>query len=115
MTEDYFVGIYDPIDVRRNVLESSKEIVKSIQAFERVESIREEKLRYVRDMKKVMAELNLLVSKLAEKLPKAKLRKALAASNIPVVNEHLQSRFSNELERLEDQLKLVEKELSTFK
>jgi hypothetical protein len=111
MPEDYFVGIYDPIDVRRNVLESSKEIVKSIQVFERVESIREEKLKTVREMKKIMAELELLVVKLSERLPKAKLRKAIRdfEPHKPIRN------YASEFEKLEEQLKLVEKELAAFK
>lgn len=117
MAESYFVGIYDPIDVRRNILESSKEIVKSLQSFEKIESIREEKLKTIKDMKKIMAELELLISKLADKLPKTKLRKAIekTADNLQKNTAPTPGRFSSELEKLESQLRLVEKELSSFK
>ena len=43
--KDFFVGIYDPQDVRRNVLESSKEVVNSLQSHDSLKSIRRNKLK----------------------------------------------------------------------
>jgi len=116
--EDYFVGIYDPLDVRRNLLESSKEIIKSLQAFDKVESVREEKLKLFKEMRRVMAELDLLVSKLKTKLPKSYLRKAVEKNNVSSLRKiqyPANKKFSSELERLEQELRNVERELSSMK
>jgi len=56
--KDYFVGIYDPLDVRRNILESSKELIKSLEGVEDLNKIRLQKLRKYKEMKMVMNELN---------------------------------------------------------
>jgi hypothetical protein len=112
--EKFFVGIYDPLDVRRNLLESSKEVVKAMQAFETIEKTREEKLKLFREMNFIMKELDVLVTKLKARLPKSHLRKALdepVKRKVPRVS----SKFSSELEKLEEQLKMIERELSVMK
>jgi len=105
--KDFFVGIYDPADVRRNLLESSKEVVKSLQAYEKLHVIRTQKLKRFKDMKKVMNELDMLIEKLNEKLPKSHLRTAI---DVP----QTRTNFSSELQKLEEQLSAVEKELSSM-
>ena len=42
--KDFFVGIHEPSDIRRNVLESSKDVVNSMQTNEILKQIRKEKL-----------------------------------------------------------------------
>ena len=64
MKDDFFVGIYDPIDVRRNILESSKEIVKSLQSHNALKILREEKLKQYKMMRQVMSELDMLMGRL---------------------------------------------------
>lgn len=109
--EDFFVGVYDPIDVRRNLLEGSKEVVKSLQSYDKLEQIRNKKLAYFKEMRIVMSELDLLVGNLKTKLPKSNLRKAVDRPH----PESSTTSFVGELAKLEEQLKTVEKELSTFK
>ena len=121
-TEGFFVGIYDPLDIRRNILESSKELIKSLEAYERLEKIRESKLRYFAQMRKTMKELELLASKLKERMPKSNIRKTIEPiSQTPNISlsqttkKQPQMRtesFSSELQNLEQELKNVEKELS---
>jgi len=111
MAENYFVGIYDPVDVRRNLLESSKEAVESLQSFTKLEDIRKKKIRHVREMKIIMEELDLLVGKLREKLPKSHLRNTLDISDKPKQGA---VKFTSELERLESQLNELESELSAI-
>jgi hypothetical protein len=120
-SDGFFVGIYDPLDIRRNILESSKELIKSLEAYDRLEKIRETKLKYFSHMRKTMKELELLSSKLKEKMPKSNIRKPLdTVSSAPVfVNQATKKQepfreesFSNELSNLEQELKNVEKTLS---
>jgi hypothetical protein len=116
--DDYFVGIYEPLDVRRNLLESSKEIIKSLQANENLQRTREMKLRLYREMKRIMEELDLLISKLSKRLPKSGLRKALENDSKKISHRVIQvnnPKFNSELEKLEQQLRNVEKDLSSFK
>jgi len=115
--DNFFVGIYDPVDVRRNLLESSKEIIKSLQSVERLESIRNEKLKLFRKKKELMNELDILVSKLRDRLPKAYLRKALDNKELLASKPLYTSKqkFSSELEKLEQELRNVETELSSLK
>ena len=108
--DSFFVGIYNPEDARRNILESSRELVKSLQSYDKLNNVREQKLLLFKEMKTVMEELDLLVGKLKTKLPRSHLRK---------VHEHVSADFKNvnpkfvsELEKLEEQLSSIESELS---
>ncbi|MEK6916315.1 MAG: hypothetical protein AABW92_01095 [Nanoarchaeota archaeon] len=66
---DFYVGIYEPQDIRRNVLESSRELVSTIQSKRNLDSIRHAKMREYENMRRLMDELNFLLSKLKTKLP----------------------------------------------
>jgi len=117
--KDFFVGIYDPLDVRRNLLESSREILKSLKTFTDVSEIRKNKLKLYKKMKSVMEELNLLVTKLDKKLPESHLRKKIektVSSPVYVAKEKSKKEgLVNELDKLESQLSEVERELSELK
>ena len=122
--DDYFVGVYDPIDVRRNLLENSKELIRSLQSSDALLKIRHQKIRVYRETKEVMSELDLLITKLKSKLPKTHLRKAIEKKR-PKRGVSLRSstdqtsdsreRFISELKKLELEMKNIEKEISTFK
>jgi hypothetical protein len=117
MAEDYFIGVYEPLDVRRNILESSKQIIKSLECHEKIEKIRNEKIKRLKEMDSIMSELGMLSSKLKQRMPKANFRKA----NLEKKEEgeedhgHTGTKFSKDLKKLEEQLKDIEKELSLFK
>jgi 23S rRNA-/tRNA-specific pseudouridylate synthase len=110
--EDFFVGVYDPVDVRRNVLESSKEIIKSLQTYDSLKKTRVTKLELYNQMNRIMKELDLLVGKMQKKLPKSHLRKAIETGK--VTRNSKNEKLPAELEKLQDQLKAVEKELSSL-
>ena len=119
MEDDYFIGIYDPLDVRRNVLESSKHIIKSLECHDKIEKIRLEKVKSLKEMKKVMSELEMLSSRLKHRMPKSNIRKIDPEKDSDedsgADHGHVKTKFSHELKRLEEQLKGIEKELSVFK
>jgi len=123
MKDDFFVGVYDPIDVRRNLLENSKELIKSLNAFDSLIKIRHQKVKVYRETKEVMTELDLLISKLKTKLPKAHLRKAIEKKRPKpmsrTVSTNLKSdskeKFISELKNLEREMKNIEKEISAFR
>ena len=122
--DDFFVGVYDPIDVRRNLLENSKELIKSLQSFDTLLNVRHQKVKTYRETKEVMTELDLLITKLKTKLPKAHLRKAIEkkrpkrimSTRIPTeLKSDSRQRFISELKKLEQEMKTIEKEISAFK
>ncbi len=117
MKDDYFVGIYDPLDVRRNILESSKHIIKSLECHDTLDKLRNEKVKTLREMRKIMSELELLSSKLKQGMPKTTIRKSEPRDKEEETDEHDHgnTKFSQELKRLEAQLKGIEKDLSVFK
>jgi len=106
MKDDFFVGIYDPLDVRRNLLESSKEIVKSLQSHDTLARIRKDKLRYYEEMRNIMDELTFLTTKLKEKLPQSHLREKVPIGvkirNVP----------NEEMNELENEFRKIEKEFN---
>ena len=110
--QDVYVGVYDPVDIRRNLLESSKEVIKSLQSFESLTKKREAKIEIYKEMKKVMKELDLLMSRLQKRLPKSYLRKT-AYSSKPLISTYVG--FVKELEDLGAELKKVESELLSLK
>ena len=112
--QDVFVGVYDPVDIRRNLLESSKEVIKSIQSFENLTKKREGKVKVYKEMKSVMSELDLIMTRLTKRLPKSHLRKAISKdSSKPLISTYVG--FVKELEELGEELQKVEAELLSLK
>ena len=111
MEKGYFVGIYDPVDVRRNILESSKDIIESMQTVEILNKLRKEKMLLFQEMKTIMKELDLLVTRLKSKVPKSYLRTKKTDKRQIIVH---QGKLPPEMKKLEEQLKKIEEELTSM-
>ncbi|MBW3002066.1 hypothetical protein KY338_02800 [Candidatus Woesearchaeota archaeon] len=75
MSKDkFFVGIKNPINTRRLLLNSSKDILDALKDFESFESLKMEKAKYVVELKKVLDEITVLNRKLKSHLPKTPLQ-----------------------------------------
>lgn len=72
--EVFFVGVQDPLEVRRNLLEVSKDMVQFLQQYEKLKTVREQKNEAIKRLKEDIRELKSLVNKLRLVLPKTKLR-----------------------------------------
>jgi DNA repair exonuclease SbcCD ATPase subunit len=70
----FFVGVRDPVEVRRTILEASREAVHFLQRYERLKKVREEKLALVDQLRADVKELRALVNKLKRSLPKTHMR-----------------------------------------
>ena len=70
----FFVGVRDPIEIRRSLLESSKEILQYMQRAEKFKEVRKEKAVQIAKLKDIMKQLNKLVKNLKAGLPKTGLR-----------------------------------------
>jgi len=118
--EVFHVGIKNPDDFRRAVLESSKQVIYSMQRFEKLSAIRSEKIKKTIEIKNNVAELTQLIKVLKKELPKTKLR-ASSRSGIPTKIEPLTvpvstkpryTKEANDLDKLELELQDVEKKLN---
>ncbi|MEM4263570.1 MAG: hypothetical protein QW666_01580 [Candidatus Woesearchaeota archaeon] len=74
MKEHFFVGIKDPLRTRRDLLSSSKVILDSLKKYDDFVSAREEKQKYIFELKRVIDELMVLNKKLRAHLPKTPLK-----------------------------------------
>jgi hypothetical protein len=123
--EDYFVGISDPIKVRKSILESSRSVIQSLHRFERFKSIRQKKIEQIHKLNSIMKEVRSLVGRLKLELPKVPVQpKKKPVKQEPedevierkpqvvLVKPKQQPKVRSELERLEEELGKVEKKLA---
>jgi len=115
--ESYFVGVSDPIEVRRNILESSKNMIHVLQKYERFKTLREKKIENITRLNQTIKEINTLISKLKAELPKPpKRKKAFKEEKEEEVKgkptERKPTKEKSELEKLEEELNKVEEKLT---
>jgi len=72
--ELFYVGIRDPVEIRKELLTSSKNVIDSLRRYERYHELKEMKLQHVMRLKRVFDELLVLNKKLRGKLPKVPIR-----------------------------------------
>ncbi|MBW2983120.1 hypothetical protein KY327_02355 [Candidatus Woesearchaeota archaeon] len=70
----YYVRIDDPQAFRKSILESSKQVIGSLQANRKVQDIRRRKREALDAIREDMKEIALMVSKLNDLLPQKELR-----------------------------------------
>ncbi|MBW3010666.1 hypothetical protein KY326_00395 [Candidatus Woesearchaeota archaeon] len=109
--EVFFVGIKDPVEIRRDLLESTKDTITIIKTYENIKALRTEKAKYMLVIQKLIKELNILVSKLKRVLPETRVRekpKAAARED----KEEKPPRKLTEFEKLEAELSSIEEKLA---
>lgn len=72
--EVFYVGVKDPIEIRRSILESSKELVQLMQDFEKFKEMRDTKIKLKEELKKEVNDVQSLMRKFKSKLPKTEVR-----------------------------------------
>ena len=106
----FYVGIKEPIQLRRLLLECSKEILQSLQDYEKIQAIREEKIQNIMQLKTLIKEIYNLNSQLGRILPKAQLRASEEPKQI-IPSEH---RRRQELDTFQNQLDAIEQKLDSL-
>lgn len=77
----FFAQVKEPNEVRRNILETLKEIVEVLQRFEKFKRIRHEKLEKIHQLRGLIKDANKMLGNLRLKMPQTNLRAAPAAEN----------------------------------
>ena len=80
--EKFFVGVHSPIEVRKALLESSRDSIQLLQRYQRLKELREEKLKHVEQLKKVLKRIQVLSTRLNNLLPKSGIRVELEKEKI---------------------------------
>ncbi|MFC1800687.1 hypothetical protein ACFLYT_01390 [Nanoarchaeota archaeon] len=129
--EPFFIGIKDPIGMRRAILESSKDVIQSLQRFEKFTGTRKKKREHVEKLKVTVKEAVGLIKRLKKGLPSSGLRMKSAAPKpkpIPVEPKKVVKKESKpevkqpvmkpkhmgELEKLESELSDIESKLGSL-
>jgi hypothetical protein len=111
--ELFFVGISEPVEVRKELLGCSKDVITTLKRFERFKQLRSEKSETVAQLKKQFDELYAMSNKLKQLLPKTKLR-AIGKLEFGA-HEPSRKEPANSLDRLEQQLTELEGKLGQLK
>lgn len=72
--EIFYVGIKDPRELRRALLESTKDVVVFLKTYDNLKSLRLRKFDETAKLRLILEELSRLVAKLQRELPKTRLR-----------------------------------------
>lgn len=73
MEKNFYVGISEPKEVRKNILEASKEFLQALQGYEQVKDLREEKQKAIWELKGILAEVSAKIPVLRTELPHYKI------------------------------------------
>ena len=112
--EEYFVGIRDPIEVRKELLLGSKDLITSLKKYDNFTHVREEKQKYIEQLKRIIDELLVLNKRLRTHLPKTPLKGPIEAKKVVKAPKRERTPkdkvelLERELSRVESRLKALE-------
>ena len=119
--KEFYVGIKNSTSLRRNLLESSKSVIMSLENFERIKQIESEKTELKEKLKNDVKELKMLFSKLEKSMPE-EISQSLPKKEIkPVQKQTLRKQNprtefeDKEIEKLNKHLSMIEERLAKLK
>ena len=114
--ELFFVGIRDPIELRKELLTSSKNLIDSLRRYEAYKDVKEEKLQNIMDLKRVFDELLVLNKKLRNKLPQIPIKATptLSRETREMPKGKPAKLARNKIDVLEDELAKIEERLGSL-
>lgn len=120
--QDYYVGIRSANDLRRNLLESSKSVVMSLENFERIKQIETEKTQLKSRLKDDVKELKMLFLKLEKLMPDEAVEGFVKRVETPkqqakiIPKKNPKNELEDkEIEKLHKHLAMIEERLSKLK
>jgi len=112
--ETYYVNVREPSESRRNLLETSREIVLALQKYENFKLSRVKKHNLVDLLRKNFREINDLILRLRKEMPQVKARKRIPErEEKPKALPRIPKK--NDLDDLERELSLIEGRLKSLK
>lgn len=108
----FFVGVKDPVEVRKELLHSSKNLLNSLRRYESFIQVKEEKAQVENELQRVFDELLILNKKLRNQLPKIPVK---GAEEAPRKEEPQKAPVpKGKFDILEQELARVEKRLNSL-
>ena len=109
-SELFFVQVKKPNEVRKDILETLREIVETMHRFEKFKRVRHEKLEKIHHLGVLIKQANKILGNLKLKLPQTNLR-ATAARALPQSKAHHKKKKKIKASE-EKQEKMPKKELT---
>lgn len=97
----FYMGIKDPMGLRKALLDCSRGILKSLQNYEDYNSLRDRKVAYILKLKEDVAEINRLSAKLRSILPEEEEKKKHPKKSKKKTGEYDIGDLSEELSEIE--------------
>ena len=72
--EVLYVGVKNPIEMRRTILETTKDSVEMLQKYEKFRAVREEKIATIKQLQEQIKDITKIVTKLKTALPTVDIR-----------------------------------------
>ncbi len=121
--ETYFVYLRNPLDYRRQLLESSKIILLCLRGYHRILVIRQQKMREMAKLKASVKELKYMSKKFNEKLPRYTAATSdtepeetkASVNKRPIPQPPIEPTPITEIDRLEQTLAGIEQRLRSLK
>ena len=117
----FYVGINEPNEVRKDLLGCSKDIISILRHYDRINSIRAEKIENIMKLKGIVREIRRLNLRLKEKLPTEEIRAKKVKANVRKKSvkkagsgKKANKKASTQIKRLEDELNEIESRLSNL-
>ena len=114
--ETYYVNVREPIETRKRLLETSRNVVVALQKYEIYKLKRTKKENFVDQLRNNFKEINTLIMQLKKELPTIKIkRRTSPVTNIKTKKKVAVKKGKRELEDLHKELKDIESKLSILK
>jgi hypothetical protein len=110
--EKYYVNIREPAELRRNLLETSRQVILALQRYENFKLKRAKKHDLIDKLRSNFREINELIAKLKKELPQTKIARKMtfqreakpAAVSIPKGRKEIAD-LEKELREIENKLR----------
>ncbi|TKJ17479.1 hypothetical protein CEE44_03010 [Candidatus Woesearchaeota archaeon B3_Woes] len=125
MTEEdtFYVGVNDSANLRKELLGCSKEAIYILKNYDKINSIRKDKIEKIIELQKILGEIKKLNNILRERLPSEKVRAKSLKTKKRVVKKTtikkiipnvVPKKQDNEIQQLEGELSEIENRLSNI-
>ncbi len=109
--EVFYVGLNNPRGVRKNVLESTKDLIQTIKSQDNLKQIRTQKFMLIEELKNQMVQIDNLMNRLKRVLPSSR-DKNQTTPYLPNKKRINAPRKIKDIDKLEAELADIEAKLS---